>query len=114
MTAAAILVLTTVGSRDQAAAIAGALVAERLAACVQIAPIESWYRWQGAVEQAAEYRLHIKTTADVAPAAEARIRALHPYELPEIVTIPVGGSPDYVAWVEAEVSSPVRDEGQRR
>ena len=80
------------------------MVGEKLAACVQLAPIESWYRWQGAVEKAAEVRLEIKTTAALAQAVEQRIRALHSYDVPEIVTVAVtGGSADYLAWVEASV-----------
>lgn len=95
----AILMLCTAGSADEAATIARTLVEERLAACVQISAVESWYRWQGQVEHAPEQRLHIKTSAALASEVEARIKALHSYELPEIMTLPIGGSADYLAWI---------------
>ncbi len=100
----AVLILTTVGNRAEADAIADALVKERLAACVQLDSIESCYRWQGKVERAEEVRLQIKTSAAIAGMVEQRIRALHSYELPEIVVLPLsGGSADYLAWIEAQV-----------
>lgn len=97
----AVLILTTTGSQDEAVAIAETLIAERLAACVQLSPIESWYRWEGKVARADEVRLHVKTSAALAEKAAARIRALHSYALPEIVTLPVDGSADYLAWIAA-------------
>lgn len=98
-----VLMLCTAASHDEAAGIARALVTERLAACVQLSPIESWYRWHGAVEQASEYRLHIKTDERLASAVEARIRALHGYDVPEIVILPIGGSADYLRWMAEAV-----------
>jgi periplasmic divalent cation tolerance protein len=99
-----VLVLCTAVTSEEARTIARALVEERLAACVQISAIESWYRWQGKVEQAPEQRLHIKTSADLASQVEARIKALHSYDLPEIVTLPIGGSADYLAWIAQSVA----------
>jgi periplasmic divalent cation tolerance protein len=99
----AVLILCTAATAHEAQTIARALVEERLAACVQISGIESWYRWQGAIEHAPEQRLHIKTMAALAPAVEARIKALHSYDLPEIVTLPIGGSADYLAWIAESV-----------
>jgi periplasmic divalent cation tolerance protein len=97
-------VMCTAGDRASAQAIAAALVEERLAACVQLMPIESWYRWNGEVRHDAEVMLTAKTVRGRLPALEARIRALHPYDLPEIVALPiVGGSADYLAWVAQEV-----------
>jgi periplasmic divalent cation tolerance protein len=95
-------VTTTVASQADAERIAAALVAERLAACVQIAgPITSTYRWQGAVEQASEWYCHCKTTRARYPALEARLRQLHPYEIPEIIAVPiVAALPAYLAWIE--------------
>ena len=96
----AVLILTTASTHDEASRIAEALVAERLAACVQLSPIESWYRWEGKVEHAPETRLHIKTTADRADQVRDRIRALHSYDVPEIVILPIGaGSADYLDWL---------------
>ena len=100
----AVLILATAPTQEEAARIAEALVTERLAACVQTSPIESWYRWDGKVERAAEVRLHIKTSEDRADAVERRVVALHSYELSELVRIRIaGGSPDYLAWIAAQV-----------
>lgn len=97
-----VLMLTTVPDRAVAAQLAEMLVRERLAACVQISAIESWYPWEGAVEQAHEHRLHIKTTALLADRVERRIAGLHPYAVPEIVTLAIdGGSADYLGWIAA-------------
>lgn len=66
-------------------------------------PLTSTYRWQGAVETAAEWYCHLKTTAERWPALEARLRALHPYDVPEIVALPiVAGSRAYLDWIAAE------------
>lgn len=87
-----------------ARAIATALVEERLAACATVQPgVESVYRWEGRVERAGELLLVAKTTRDRLPALTARIQALHPYDVPEILAIEVvGGSQAYLDWVEAE------------
>ena len=99
-------VLCAVDTRDRAEAIAARLVADRRAACVQVlGPVASTYRWRGAVERAEEFLLIAKTTAAAYPSLERAIRALHPYEVPEITAIPVaGGAADYLAWIEAEVT----------
>lgn len=82
-------------------AIARALVAERLAACVQVLPgMRSTYRWNGAIEQADEVLLIAKTRDDRLDALIARVRALHPHELPELVAVEAaGGLAPYLAWV---------------
>jgi len=84
--------------------IARALVEERLAACVNVLPgVRSVYRWKGAVEEASEVLLIAKTRADRSAALASRVRALHPYELPEVVVLPVtDGSRAYLRWVVAE------------
>ncbi len=89
--------------------IADALVGERLAACVNVLPgVRSIYRWQGAVERADEALLVIKTVAARVPALSARIAALHPYELPEVVAVEAAaGLPAYLDWVAAQ-STPDR------
>ena len=96
-----LVVLMTVGSREEAEKIANALVTEQLAACVNIVPgITSVYRWKGAVEQDPEALLLIKTGQDCWQSLEARIRALHPYELPEIIAVPIHtGQKDYIEWI---------------
>ena len=101
----AVLILSTAGTQAEAARIAEALVAERLAACVQLSPIESWYRWEGKVERAEEVRLQIKTVAALVDQVETRLRALHSYDVPELVVVPIAsGSADYLAWIEESTS----------
>jgi periplasmic divalent cation tolerance protein len=101
-----LLILTNWPDIANARALADELVAARLAACVNIlAPCRSVYRWQGKVEEAEEIPLLIKTTAERYPALEAAIRARHPYELPEIVAVPIShGLPAYLDWVAAETA----------
>jgi periplasmic divalent cation tolerance protein len=100
-----ILVLTTMPDDDRAEAVARTLVEERLAACVNVhAPMVSTYRWKGQVERDAERQLVIKTTGDRLSDVEARLRALHPYELPELVVIAASGSDPYAAWVAGQTS----------
>ena len=98
-----LLVLTTLPDADTAARVARALVEGGHAACVSIgAPVRSVYVWQGALEDASEVPLAIKTSADAYDALETALRALHPYELPEIVALPVTrGLPAYLQWVDA-------------
>ena len=96
-----VVVLVTAGSADEAAMLARALVDDRLAACVNvIGPVRSIYRWQGAVEDAAEHLLVIKARAADVAALEARVRALHSYDVPEVLALPVvAGSAPYLAWL---------------
>jgi len=99
-----LLVITNCPNQPVAERIAQALVETRLAACVNIlAPCISVYRWQGAIESANEIPLLIKTRAECYAALEAAISRLHPYEVPEIVALPVErGLPAYLAWVAGE------------
>jgi periplasmic divalent cation tolerance protein len=99
----AVVVLVTAGSEDEAARIAHAVVAERLAACVNVVgPIRSIYRWQDAVEEAREWLMIAKARAADVAALEARIRALHSYDVPEVLALPVsGGAEAYLAWLDA-------------
>jgi periplasmic divalent cation tolerance protein len=98
-------VLTALGAPPDAQRIARALVDERLAACVNIVPgVVSIYRWQGNVEQEPELILVIKTLAERVAALKARLLELHPYELAEVVVIPiVGGHKAYLEWIEEQV-----------
>ncbi len=100
-----LLCLTTCPDATSARRIAAALVEERLAACVNVIPgLHSTYRWQGAVERADELLLLIKTTRAAFPALQARLPALHPYELPELVAVePANALPAYLQWVEGAV-----------
>lgn len=102
-----LLVLTNLPDAERARALADALVEARLAACVNIlAPCRSVYRWEGKLEDATEVPLLIKTTAERYPALEAAIRRHHPYELPEIIAVPIErGLPEYLGWVASETST---------
>ena len=99
-----LLVLTNLPDRAAAERLADALIEKRVAACVNIlAPCGSVYRWKGAVQHDEEHPVLIKTTAERYPALETAIRAVHPYELPEIIAVPIErGLPAYLAWVDAE------------
>jgi periplasmic divalent cation tolerance protein len=96
--------LTNLPDRASAERIADALIGQQLAACVNIlAPCRSVYRWKGAVETAEEYPLFAKTTRDRYSLLERVVQELHPYELPEIIAVPLGGGlPAYLEWVAAE------------
>ena len=96
------IVLSTVGSEEEARKIAQHLVEQQLAACVNIIPrIESVYRWQGKVESNREYLLLIKTSSEKFPQVRDAIRELHSYELPECIALAVeDGSSEYLQWVE--------------
>ena len=104
----ALLVLTNLPDRASAEALAAALIEQRLAACVNVlAPCRSVYRWQGAVQKEEEHPVLIKTTRERYAELEAAIRAQHPYELPEIVAVPIErGLPAYLDWLAAETSPP--------
>ena len=100
-----IIVLVTTGSADNAETIARTLVAERLAACANILPgIRSIYRWQGRIADEAEWLLVIKSERACFAALEARVRALHGYEVPEVIAVDVvDGSKRYLEWLLGEV-----------
>ena len=96
-----IIILTTMPADDRADGLARTLVEERLAACVNVhAPMASTYRWQGQVEVEPERQVVIKTTRARLAALETRLRALHPYDLPEFVVIDAAGSEAYARWVQ--------------
>ena len=95
--------VTFVTCRDvrQARRVARALVAERLAACVNVVPgVASIYRWKGRVEEAREALLLVKSTSARARKLEARVKELHSYDVPEVITLKIaGGSADYLRWL---------------
>ena len=96
----AIQVVTTIDTEEGATRLARTLVERRLAACVQVAgPVASVYRWQGRVEEAREWQCLIKTRADLFDAVAAAIRALHAYELPEIIALPIVAGGTVVNYV---------------
>jgi periplasmic divalent cation tolerance protein len=98
-------VVTTTEHREDAERIARALVEQRLAACVQVSgPITSVYRWQEKIETAQEWQCWAKSRRDLYDQVEQAIRGLHPYEVPEILAMPIlAGSADYLAWLDGEV-----------
>ncbi|HJS78538.1 MAG TPA: divalent-cation tolerance protein CutA [Burkholderiales bacterium] len=102
-----LLVLTNLPDRAAAEKLADMLIAERLAACVNIlAPCRSVYRWKGAVQHDEEHPMLIKTTQARYAELEQALRAGHPYELPEIIAVPIGrGLPAYLDWVAAETKA---------
>ncbi|BDG01982.1 divalent-cation tolerance protein CutA [Anaeromyxobacter oryzae] len=100
----ALVVLVTAPSADKAAELARALVEERLAACGNVVPgLRSIYRWDGKVQDDVEALLLLKTTRARFEALRERVLALHPYQVPEVLAIPVAaGSAPYLAWIAAE------------
>jgi periplasmic divalent cation tolerance protein len=104
--------MTTVDNAEDAQAIASAAVGQRMAACVQvIGPLTSTYWWDGDVQSGAEWLCLIKTGVDLLPELEAVIRQVHPYDVPELLVLPVvAGGKDYLAWLDAELA-PARRKG---
>lgn len=101
-----VTVMTTTATEAEAEAIADALLADELAACVQIAAIRSRYVWNGEVQREAEQLLLIKTRAALFEIVRAKIRSLHSYETPEIVALPIAaGDADYLSWMAGVVRS---------
>jgi periplasmic divalent cation tolerance protein len=96
-----LIVFVTTSDNDEAASIAGALVSERLAACVNVVPaIESIYRWEGKVTHDREALIIIKTTDERYPELERRIKDLHSYSTPEVIALRIErGSSDYLEWL---------------
>jgi len=107
MSAEVLMLLCTCPDEATGERIARALVEERLAACVNCLPrVRSTYRWEGAVRQEEEVLLTVKTTRIQYPHLEMRLKALHPYEVPEIIAVPVvAGLAEYLSWVARETGS---------
>lgn len=99
-----IQVVTTIDNRNTAEKIAELILKKRLAACVQINPCQSMYRWQGNIERAEEYLCIIKSSLNLYPELEKTIREIHPYDVPEILAVEVvAGDSDYLEWLEREL-----------
>ncbi len=103
-----LVVLSTFPDADTAARVARVLVEDRLAACVNVVPtVRSIYRWEGQVCDEAETLAVIKTTAERYAALAAKIAELHPYQVPEVIALPLAdGHPPYLAWLAAQVARP--------
>ena len=111
------VVLVTCGSEEEASRIARVLVAERLAACVNLleSPVRSVYRWRGRIETASEHLLLIKTRRARVRALEAAVKRLHSYQTPECIALPVAeGSRLYLSWLDECVAAPARERVRRR
>ena len=108
MSPSPLIVLCTCPDLATAERIAETVVGERLAACVNIVPgLTSIYRWEGQIQRDAELLLLIKTRQEVYPLLEARIRELHPYQIPEIIALPIQiGSAAYLDWIAVQVGTP--------
>ncbi len=104
------MIVVTCPTRKVAEATARRLVEDRLAACGTVtAPATSLYRWNGKVHRDAEVLLFLKTRRGLVNACAAAIRELHPYEVPEVLALPVvGGLPEYLRWVGQETRAPRR------
>jgi periplasmic divalent cation tolerance protein len=101
-----IQVMTTVADQTSAEQLAAVLLEQRLAACIQITPCTSVYRWQGKIEQGVELVCTIKSRRDLFPALCRTIQAHHSYEVPEILAMPVmAGAERYLDWMEKELAS---------
>jgi periplasmic divalent cation tolerance protein len=103
-----VIVLTTLPIESDAEQFASQLVEEKLVACVSLLPaMRSVYWWKGAVERAEERQLLLKTSSTNLTALEARVRALHPYDVPEFLVIPIThGSADYLSWLAENTQAP--------
>jgi len=99
-------VTTTFPDETGARRAAATLVAERLAACAQVTgPLESTYRWEGQIEIATEWYVHLKTTTARTPDLRSRLREIHPYDTPEIIVLPIiDGDAAYLRWIEVSVA----------
>ncbi len=96
----------TCGSREEAAGIADALVERRLAACVHLAPIDSVYEWEGAVEHDQEIALTVKTRAALFDQVTEVVHELHSYDLPAVTAVPMSGSRRYLDWIDEQTTPP--------
>ncbi len=98
------VVITTCANNEDAQKIASALLSQRLAACIQLSPISSHYRWDGKIEVSAEVQLTIKTKSSYFDAVAGAIKENHSYKIPEIIQLPIlGGSREYLAWIDVQL-----------
>jgi periplasmic divalent cation tolerance protein len=96
------MVTTTVPDREEAESLAEGILENRLAACIQMADIRSFFLWEGALQKEDEVVLSIKTTEERYPALEAYIQEYHSYDVPELIRIPIiGGLPGYLDWLDS-------------
>ena len=111
---AAVLVLTAAGSEEDAVRIGKVLVEEKLAACVNVVPgVRSLFYWKGALCDEREWLLIVKSRGTLVNALKTRIRSLHPYEIPEVISVAIENGEDrYIAWI-LESTQPTRAQGKK-
>ena len=101
------MVITTIPDREEAENLADGILNNRLAACVQMADIRSFFLWEGALQKESEVALYIKTTEARYSDLETYIQEYHPYDVPEIIKLPVtGGFPGYLNWLDSTTAIP--------
>ncbi len=101
------MVITTAPGREVAEKLAEGILSRKLAACVQMMAIRSFYIWEGELQKEEEVALHIKTTEARYSELEAWIKSVHPYDVPEIIKVPItGGLPGYLDWVDSTTGTP--------
>lgn len=99
------VVLVTAASQTEAEAIAQSLLEAKLAACVSVLPIQSMYRWQGKLEHQQEWQLLIKTRMDLFTQITVHIQAIHSYQVPEVIALPVlAGALPYLSWISEQLA----------
>ena len=101
------IVITTAPDRKEAESLATGILNSRLAACVQMADIRSFFLWEGSMQKESEVALYIKTTEASYSDLEAYIKEYHPYDVPEIIKLPItGGLPNYLNWIDSTTGTP--------
>ncbi len=98
-------IVTTTNSEEDAYKLADLLLTDNLAACIQVTPVSSIFTWQGKTQKETEYKLEIKTKTELYSFIATLLKAHHPYEVPEIIRLPIeDGLDDYLAWIDQETS----------
>ena len=102
-----VVILVTVGTREEAEVIADVLLEQNKAACVNIVPaVDSHFRWEGKLETGQEALLIIKTQASLVDEVTSLVKAVHSYDVPEVIALPIiGGNPEYLAWIDTETDA---------
>ena len=102
-----VVILVTAGTREEADVIADVLLEQNKAACVNIVPaVDSHFRWEGKAKREQEALLIIKTRASLVEEVTSLVKAIHSYDVPEVIALPIiGGNPEYMAWIDAETDA---------
>ena len=102
-----VVILVTAGTREEADVIADVLLEQHKAACVNIVPaVDSHFRWEGKAKREQEALLIIKTRASLVEEVTSLVKAIHSYDVPEVIALPIiGGNPEYLAWIDAETDA---------